>query len=784
MTAVAVTMTMGTVVLAYVITHNQERTPSNNPWDYTLFTTGEGQSLKSISQKLDINGDIRSNSDILLNGNNAVKGFGISAGSVVSSDGTLDVESKIENAEIIEVPNVWENVYGIASSKDNINAEIGNTENNTITFDNPVISDNDMNINVSADVPQTETENSDVEEKGKLGVFGAGFLTKVYENPDKWSAIFSALYVDSAVETDETGKKDLISLAENSNFIPVQEQSVGDNWGNYENLPANVLKENFNPNYLPEYLNELKKENPVFSVNSENAVVINGNYDNSTVNPADTAEAEKIVTQGGNFALNGNYENLEEIKIDSWGGSQLVGNYPNLKYIYKTTWGNLNLAGNFPSLECIYMPGGQLLLGSGIEGFNGDNITFINEYGSVIIYTAKDTTITNSSIVSTQNIAIRGAGKNSVSTNLNLENTVVAANNGLIFEDINDNNQRRYENIPLFYSSAPISLVNCNFELLQGAFITRERSIIMATCNIDIFRGFIFSPEGINEWQASSSIGVYIDTYSYNVATAVNSLNIQPTSYSIGQIKEIEYADFPVELTEHIGNAENFLAEISEVKNEDNTQTEKFILTESDGTPGTFYVNSYLLSETDININADNLKNTEVSVIGSENGNIQITVNNTIDFAGIIYAPNGKVTINVKSGTFNGRIFAQEIEINSENLVINGGNEDISDLGFVVPKPVEETTTVNSDGTIETTDVSESETTTPTTTNTSTPIETQPIDVPSDGNTENYSESNYQYDKLGRLIKVVYDAENYIEYEYDSNGNITKITTVKDGVIQ
>lgn len=42
----------------------------------------------------------------------------------------------------------------------------------------------------------------------------------------------------------------------------------------------------------------------------------------------------------------------------------------------------------------------------------------------------------------------------------------------------------------------------------------------------------------------------------------------------------------------------------------------------------------------------------------------------------------------------------------------------------------------------------------------------------------------YEYDRLGRLIKVVYDDKNYIEYEYDTNGNIIKITTVINGIKQ
>ncbi len=52
--------------------------------------------------------------------------------------------------------------------------------------------------------------------------------------------------------------------------------------------------------------------------------------------------------------------------------------------------------------------------------------------------------------------------------------------------------------------------------------------------------------------------------------------------------------------------------------------------------------------------------------------------------------------------------------------------------------------------------------------------------VPIDDKSE-YSQAEYEYDKLGRLIKVKYDDLNYIEYEYDANGNIKKITKTENG---
>lgn len=44
-------------------------------------------------------------------------------------------------------------------------------------------------------------------------------------------------------------------------------------------------------------------------------------------------------------------------------------------------------------------------------------------------------------------------------------------------------------------------------------------------------------------------------------------------------------------------------------------------------------------------------------------------------------------------------------------------------------------------------------------------------------NLQENSDSRYQYDNLGRLIKVTYEDESYVEYEYDANGNITNVIT-------
>lgn len=101
---------------------------------------------------------------------------------------------------------------------------------------------------------------------------------------------------------------------------------------------------------------------------------------NGSINPEEAEKARKLVIEGGHITLNGDYENLEEIKLDNWGGVQLIGNFPKLKYIYRTGNSDMNLAGDFPALECVYTMGGQILLGTGDVGFNADNLTVIDEY--------------------------------------------------------------------------------------------------------------------------------------------------------------------------------------------------------------------------------------------------------------------------------------------------------------------------------------------------------------------------------------------------------------------
>ncbi len=56
-------------------------------------------------------------------------------------------------------------------------------------------------------------------------------------------------------------------------------------------------------------------------------------------------------------------------------------------------------------------------------------------------------------------------------------------------------------------------------------------------------------------------------------------------------------------------------------------------------------------------------------------------------------------------------------------------------------------------------------------------INGETTEIPDEDETEGFTDRtvSYEYDKLGRVIKAIYDSENYIEYSYDKNGNITDV---------
>ena len=792
-TAAAIMTTM--VSTAFAITGQLNKRPSDNPWDYTLLASGENESLTVAANTLTIAGDMRANGGVGFDGEDvSVSGLVVASGMVRNNVTSYEMGRTIENVDVLEVNNVFSDVYGYVSSSGEISYTDAVTAN-MYDVNQPIISVTSLDLTTSKNIPCEDEQ----EMTNKFGVFGAGFLTSVYENQSKWSEVLPIYPADTVIESDESGCRDLLELAKKSAFIPAGEQAVSDTWSNSDAIARTAFQDNFNQSYVTAYISQLKENNPVFEIGTGDTTTVYCGYDNSMVNPPEAAEAVNLVAKDGNFALalDGEYEELETLRLDNWGGSQLIGSYPNLKYIYKTSWGNLNLAGDFPSLECVYLPGGQLLLGNGDEGFSANNAKFINENGIIITYNANDVTMTNCDLVTSQNIVIRGAGKEETAAKFNVENTLFAANNALAFEDMSNIDTDVYDDLPVFYSYAPMSFVNCNFEMLQGCFISSNGAMGLTECDIKTLRGYLFSPYGFNEYASNSSACVYIDTYSYNINPNINSLNTQQNGiWEIGRIAAFEHAAFPEELVSKIGDAAGFIEQVENVKNEDGEYEKAFNLSGIWKEPGTLTVNSHLMSEGDLNISADYLisDTEETSIIASRSGNITIIVNDEMQLNAVLYAPNGKVKIQ-GSGTINGRIFAKEIQIDSDTFVVSGGSEDISAMGFVPPEHSEttesisdETTTASSDVTDETiesteatesstseTDIEETQSSEDTTEETTTEIKPTGI---------GFTEAEYSYDGLGRLIKVTYDAENYIEYAYDANGNITNVKKYSDGVLQ
>lgn len=771
-----------------------EEKPSDDPWNYTMLSNNGNITLDCRMNAIGMDGDVRSNGNIYLTGTDFyIDGDEVASGKISEDVLIVDVGRRFEGVDTIELPDKWDSVYFKATENNDYEYVKHSINENMLEFNHTALSDSDLSINVLSDII-FEDDSTKYSGEGKTGIFGAGFLTSAYDNYEKWKTIIPLFDADISIAENGSGQKDVLELARKSGFVPIQEQAVGSDWENYDKLPTAAISNNFNDDAVSQYIDQLKQDNPVFSIGSDKSFVIQAQWDNSTINPSD-ADMKSVTINGGNCTLNGEYRNIEEIKLENGGGTQLIGDFPNLKYIYKTSWSNLNLAGNFPSLECIYMPGGQLLLGTADKGFSSDNTTIINEKGSIVIYTAQNTKITDSELLSTQNILVRGAGKNEAVSEFNAENTLIAAGGSIMLEDMNDSETNRYENIPVYYTRYPISFINCNFNLMQGLFMTKSGAIIMAASDIDTMRGFLVAPNGINEYQVNSAAGTYIDTYSYNIPPGINSLNAQPDgSERIGSINKVEYTDFPIEQLSKIGNAEKFLSDInsSEFDSDLGHATYK---------PGVFTLNSYLLVNGNIDITADKIINDKdaKSVIGSKFGNISINITKEMDYSGVIYAPNGKVTLH-GGGIFNGRIYAREIEIISDWLTINGKNIDVDKLGFskedIKPqKPTETTvskvtTSVTASGNVdievttttaeecggsESTETTATEISSSLTSATTAVSETTTIPI-------NYStNAKYEYDKLNRVVKVIYDEKNYIEYDYDANGNIKNVTVIENG---
>lgn len=339
-------------IVSATIQYTEEK-PSDNPWNYTLLSSGGNIVLNSTSNSICVDSDVRSNGNLYLNGNDFyIDGDAVTSGAISEDVLIVDIGRKFTDVDMLDVPDKWNSVYSEATKNGDYRYITGNIKKSSLEFEKTVASDSNLYIDVSSEfVPDTDI--SEDSGKGKVGVFGAGYLASAYENYDKWKTIIPLFESNINLSEDSSGKRDLLELADKSGFIPICEQEVGNRWKNYEKLPGAVINENFSNNGVSEYISQVKQNNPVFSAGSDESFIIQAQWDNSTINPSG-ADTKSIKISGGNCTLNGDYENIKEIKLENGGGTQLIGDFPNLKYIYKTSWSNLNLAGNFPSLECIY----------------------------------------------------------------------------------------------------------------------------------------------------------------------------------------------------------------------------------------------------------------------------------------------------------------------------------------------------------------------------------------------------------------------------------------------
>lgn len=798
---VAVSMLSSVVVIGL----QSVQKPSNNPWDYTMLATGNNISIVSTVNELSVTGDIRSNGSISMQGNKAdISGNLLASGDIKSNVTTTDIGRLKSEVDIIDVNNVFDRIFDTAME----NSEpsyLKQIKEQTYMIQNPIISNDSLTISISRNNPSSSTDTNKITDK--FGVFGAGFLTKAYENPALWGNVLPIFSEENLILPGDSGQLDVLDLGKKSTFIPVSEQSVSDIWENADRLASEVFQQYFRPNNVSNLITNIKSSNELFSICSQDSIQLHCGYDNSTINPILVENVSSLIASEGNLTLDGDYDIIEEIRLDNWGGSQLMGSYPNLKYIYKTSWGNLNLAGDFPSLEGVYLPGGQLLLGNGDYGFSASNADFINENGIIIVYTANDVNLTNCRLMTNQSIVFRGEGKDAETSKFDGNNSLFVAGGTLAFEDMHDNLTTEFRKVPVFYSYAPMSFVNSSFELLQGCFISANGAMTLTETSIQSLRGYLLSPYGINEYPSNSSACVYIDTYNYNISPNIRSLNTQQNGiWHLGNVTELSPVAFPETLASEICNISDFLADCRKVKNENGEYEEVYQIGNATDHKGLLALNSHLIAEGDIQINAEQIISTdnEKHVIASKNGDITVSVIDAVDMDCIIYAPNGKVTID-GSGTIQGRIFAREIEVIGKQLAIIGDDVDVSKLGFVDPdqsgtsytndsvaeEPVSSTekdfdeTEVSSEEISDKTEFSSDE-------NTSDELESTETDTKETKFTEmntdmtetttlstteksEYTNVEYIYDKLGRLVKVIYDDSHYVEYQYDANGNIIRV---------
>jgi len=97
----------------------------------------------------------------------------------------------------------------------------------------------------------------------------------------------------------------------------------------------------------------------------------------------------------------------------------------------------------------------------------------------------------------------------------------------------------------------------------------------------------------------------------------------------------------------------------------------------------TFEGDAVIAAEGDIKINVDSFKSNVNVILYSEQGNISLSGSN-LDFAGVMYAPRGNVTLSANVATVNGRIVCKNFVYEGSELYVLA---DDSDLFFIRETP-------------------------------------------------------------------------------------------------
>jgi YD repeat-containing protein len=836
--------------------------PTDNPWDYALYSFGEDKHLKSATGDLTVSGNIRTNGDIILAGNNAnVLGSIITSGSMVNTLNTSSLYGVSENAGKLVHNNVYDNVYEVAGGGTNYrhgtviyniqtDSNLSNLKNNgnipflrgtgssdmifainmdsnpkTVTIANRggtsqginVIA-NDINaiakpnhsyrIEYSGIFPNNPTALARIRVENPTGAtlatvnavngnftlwveFTAEQIAADAQSGIRYSLgnvsgnidiVYTGIViteippVDTVIYDMQTDSN-LSKLKNNSSFPFIRGSGSSDTTFelNEDSKPKTVTVANRGGTsqgiqIVATDINNIAKTNHLYRIE------YSGIFPN---NPAAVARIREENPTGATLAtvnaVNGSFTlsvvmTAEQIAADAQAG---------IRYSLGNVSGNIDIMYTKiviteiappPASAVIYDMQTDLNL-SNLK--NNGNIPFMRGAGS----TGTTFTVDTDSELKTVTVTERGGTSQGIQIIANDINTITKANHAYKIE---------YSGI---FPNNSVATARIRVENPTGATLTTTNAV-----NGVFTLSVVMTAEQI---AADANAGLR-----YSLGNVSGNIDIVYTGIKITEIPVTNISNSIVHINQHI------------------TADSSLIVKAADSV----ILNAHLLSESDLTINADYLigGETSKSVIASRNGNITLTVSTEIDFNGIIYAPNGKVTI-VGAGNINGRIFAQEIEIIADYFTITGGNEDIAYLGFITDNttpPVTTTiTTENTEPPVSTTvtatvsetnappvstNVSPPVTTTATTTvstittsNTNAPVTTTPntTTVPTSStvtstttappvNVPEYGLVEYEYDRLGRLTKVIYDEDNYIEYKYDANGNITKITTVKNGEVQ